>query len=363
MTLEDQKENKDLGINNPIWIAPNGHLLDIHFKAKFDLKKIKNSYPNLWRYEDAIAIDQKKGIVSFNEGFTPLEKIVIAGKNVFIKQEQLFGTGSYKDRGACTLITKAKQLGIKKVVQDSSGNAGCAIAAYAAKAKISCEIFLPENTSSNKIYQIQAYGAKITKVEGNRNDTAVAAWAAAQKDYYASHCYNPWFFEGTKTFAFEVCEQLNWKSPDAVVLPAGNGTLVIGCYIGFNQLAEAGIISKIPKIIAVQAQACAPLYQKFFNINTPEQTYGTTIAEGIAVENPPRGKQIIEAVMNTGGTMITVTDDKITNSWKKMAQMGYYIEPTSAATISGLEKYIEQTNDQVIVSLFSGHGLKGKSLI
>lgn len=362
MTLEDQKEKKDLGINNPLWIAPNGQLLDINFEAKFDINKIKNKYPNLWRYEDAIAINQNLGIVSFNEGFTPLEKIKIAGIDTFIKQEQLFGTGSYKDRGATTLITKAKQLGIKKVVQDSSGNAGCAIAAYAAKAGITCEIFLPENTSSNKIYQMQAYGATINKVKGNRNDTAIAAWQAAQTNYYASHCYNPWFFEGTKTFAFEVCEQLNWKSPDAVVLPAGNGTLIIGCYIGFNQLAQAGIISKIPKIIAVQAQACAPLYHRFYHLDPSKLSFSSTIAEGIAVENPPRANQIMEAVTKTNGRIITVGEDEITNSWKKMAQMGYYIEPTSAATIGGLEKYIDQTNEQVIVSLFSGHGLKGKSL-
>ena len=131
MKLIEQDKNESFIIDVPIWISPNGNLLDIEIDAKFDLQKIKNAYPNLWRYEDAIAINQQEGIVSLNEGFTPIEKIKLNGKEVYIKHEQLFSTGSYKDRGATTLISKAKQLGVKKIVQDSSGNAGCAIAAYA----------------------------------------------------------------------------------------------------------------------------------------------------------------------------------------------------------------------------------------
>jgi len=363
MKLVEQNKNKNFSINEPIWISPNGNLLDIDFDAKFKLEKIKNAYPNLWRYEDAIAINQHKGIVSLNEGFTPIEKIKLNNKEVYIKHEQLFSTGSYKDRGATTLISKAKQLGIKKIVQDSSGNAGCAIAAYAAKAGIECEIYLPENTSTSKISQMLAYGAIINKIKGNRNDTSIAALNAAKQIYYASHCYNPWFFEGTKTFAFEVCEQLGWKSPDSVVLPAGNGTLILGCFIGFNQLANAGIINKIPKIIAIQTEACCPLYDSFFNVNSKDRKYSNnTIAEGIAIINAPRAEQIINAVKVTNGTFIKVSELEIKNAWIKIAAMGNYIEPTSAATIAGLEKYVLSSFDQIIVSLFSGHGLKSKSL-
>lgn len=365
MTLVDNISQKTFSIDEPIWISPNGGLLDIEFEGKFDLNKIKNMPSTLWRYGDAIAIDQSKGIVSFNEGFTPIEKILINNKTVYIKHEQLFSTGSYKDRGATTLISKAKQLGINKVVQDSSGNAGCAIAAYAAKAKIACEIFLPANTSDSKTNQMQAYGATITKVAGVRKDAANAALIAAKTNYYASHCYNPWFFEGTKTFAFEVCEQLNWKSPDYVILPAGNGTLIIGCYIGFKQLADAGIINKTPKLIAVQTEVCAPLYHTFFNTTPNEPFSNDTLAEGIAIENPPRAKQIIEAIKNTNGTFIKVNDLETKNAWKLMALEGNYIEPTSAATIAGVEKFVANfdTNNKIIVSLFSGHGLKSKSLI
>lgn len=357
MNLIAYKSKQVFSINDSICILPNNDLLDISFEAKFDKRKIKNAYPNLWRYKDAIAINQSKGIVSLNEGFTPLQKIKLNKKEVYIKHEHLFSTGSYKDRGATTLISKAKQLGIKQVIQDSSGNAGCAIAAYAAQAKIKCEIFLAANTNINKIKQMQAYGARIIKVNGNRNDVSIAALHAAKTKYYASHCYNPWFFEGTKTFAFEICEQLSWKSPDAVVLPAGNGTLILGCHIGFNQLAQAGIINKIPKIIAVQTELCSPLYHNFFNLDySPSQV--KSIAEGIAVEKPPRAEQILFAVKNTLGTFIIVNENEIKEAWKKIANKGSYIEYTSAATIAGLEKYISQTNDETIVSLFSGHGLK-----
>ncbi|MCF8428611.1 MAG: threonine synthase [Bacteroidia bacterium] len=362
MKLVNLDKNESFSINESIWISPNGNLLDIEFDAKFNLEKIKNAYPNLWRYEDAIAIDQKEGIVSLNEGFTPIEKIKLNKKEVYIKHEQLFSTGSYKDRGATTLISKAKQLGIKKIVQDSSGNAGCAIAAYAAKAQISCEIYLPENTSNSKISQMLAYGATINKIKGDRNDTSIAAWEAAKSTYYASHCYNPWFFEGTKTFAFEVCEQLGWKSPDSLVLPAGNGTLIIGCYIGFSQLLKAGIINKMPKIIAIQTAVCSPLFDNFYNIKNNKYS-SNTIAEGIAIQNAPRAKQILNAVKATSGIFIKVNDTETKNAWIKIASMGNYIEPTSAATIAGLEKYIVGSFDETIVSLFSGHGLKSKSLI
>lgn len=364
MKLYEPISKKQFDVDTPIWIAPNHQLLNIQFQAKFNINKMAKRPKTLWRYNEAIAIEQNQGIVSMQEGFTPLEPLTINGKKVYIKHEHLFSTGSYKDRGATTLITKAKQLGIQQIVQDSSGNAGCAIAAYAAKANIQCNIYLPESTSANKIAQIQAYGATITKIGGDRAATANATLEAAKKIYYASHSYNPWFFEGTKTFAFEVCEQLGWKSPDAIVLPAGNGTLIIGCFIGFNQLAEAGIITKIPKIIAVQATACNPLYRMFHEQldEIPDIVSTETYAEGIAITKPIRGKEIVSCVRQTNGTFIAIEELDIKAAWKEMALMGNYIEPTSAATIAGLKQYITNNNAKIVVSLFSGHGLKSKPL-
>jgi len=348
-------------LDDPRWKCDCGHVLDIEHEACFDPDRIKERKPTQWRYREAIPLEHDKNIVSFDEGFTPLVDIEIDGKRVLIKQDHLFPSGSYKDRGASVLISKVKELGISRVVEDSSGNAGCAIAAYCARAGIECEIFVPADTSVGKIAQIQLYGARINRIPGTREDAAEAAFEAAEKDYYVSHSWNPFFFHGTKTFAFEVCEQLGWKSPDSLVLPAGNGTLLLGAYIGFNELMRAGIIDRIPRLVAVQSASCAPLYKAFKeNLETiPKIEKGETIAEGIAIAEPVRGKQIIEAVKKSGGEFIVVSDSEIEGSLKDVCGRGFFIEPTSAATIAGLCKYLKESRpDEVIVSVFTGHGLK-----
>ena len=348
-------------INDKRWKCDCGYMLDIDFQPVFDLEKIKTRQPTMWRYREAIPIGDDANIISFDEGFTPLTEVDFDGKHVLIKQDHLFQTGSYKDRGASVLISKVNELRIGKVVEDSSGNAGCAIAAYCAKAEIGCEIFVPEATSAGKIAQIQYYGAKLNRVPGTREDTAAAVLEAAAKDYYASHSWNPFFFHGTKTFAFEVCEQLGWKAPDSIVLPVGNGTLLLGCHIGFEELLSASIVEKMPKIIAVQSAHCAPLYKAFKDNSDsiPPIETKETIAEGIAIAEPIRGKQIIEAVRNSGGSFITVDESEIKESLKEICEKGFYIEPTSAATIAGLKSYLaESDSDEVVVSVFTGHGLK-----
>lgn len=344
-----------------IWQSAEKNLLDLEFNAAFTIDNISNSKPTMWRYREAIPILLDKHIVSMQEGFTPLVYIDFNGKKVGIKQEQLFSTGSYKDRGASVLLSHIKSLGIQKIIQDSSGNAGCAVAAYAALANIDCTIYVQKNTKPSKIAQMQAYGATIISIDGTRENVSEAALIAAQTTYYASHSWNPYFFEGTKTFAYEICEQLGWKAPDSVVLPAGNGTLIIGCYIGFMDLLKAGVIHKMPKIIAIQSQNCNPLEHAFANnliTYTPIPTL-PTIAEGIAIAKPIRGNQLLNYVRESKGEFMTVTEAEITSAWKECAAKGFYIETTSAATIAGLKKYIQNHPEEEIISLFSGHGLKG----
>lgn len=351
--------------STPIWQSPEGNMLDLSFEASFNPTMITSRKPNLWRYREAIPIPLDQHIVSVSEGFTPLVYLDIKGKKVGIKQEQLFSTGSYKDRGATVLMSHIRSLGIRHIVQDSSGNAGCAIAAYAAMANISCTIYLQTQTAPSKVAQIRAYGASVKFINGTREDVAEATKIAAEQTYYASHSWNPFFFQGTKTFAYEVCEQLGWKAPDSVVLPAGNGTLIIGCYIGFTDLLKAGIISKMPKLIAIQSENCSPLAQAFYGNQKDYSLYESTptLAEGIAIKNPIRGNQLLQMVKETLGDFITVTEDEITAAWKDCATKGYYIEPTSAATIAGLQKYITGYPHETIISLFSGHGLKSTDTI
>jgi len=314
----------------------------------------------MWRYREALPIKNDEHIISFDEGFTPLTREEFAGKKVLLKQDHLFPSGSYKDRGASVLVSKLKELGIKKVVEDSSGNAGAAIAAYCAKARIECHIYVPENTSSEKLKQIERYGAHLYKIPGTREDTAKAAVHQAQTTYYASHYWNPYFFHGTKTCIFEIVEQLGWMAPDILIIPVGNGTLLYGTFIGLKELQRDNIIHKIPKIIGVQAENCAPLeYALKTNDNTLANYKRTkeTIAEGIAITDPVRIKDIIHAVKETNGEIITVKEREIRSALYDACLKGYYIEPTSAVSIAGFKKYPMKQKEVVVLPL-TGHGLK-----
>lgn len=361
MKLICRKCGKTYSSDEPIWKCVCGLVLDIEFEPVFDLDEIKKRKPTLWRYREAIPVQSDASIVSFDEGFTPLAEVDFGGKTVLIKQDQLFVTGSFKDRGASVLVSKIKELGIREIVEDSSGNAGSAISAYCARAGIDCHIFIPEDTAAGKVAQIQHYGAKLNRIPGTREDTAAAARQMAKNIYYASHSWNPFFFQGTKTFAFEVCEQLGWKSPDTVVLPVGNGTLLLGAAIGFSELLAAGITDKTPRIIAVQSENCAPLYRAFWEnlAEVPVIEKKETLAEGIAVACPVRGNQIVAAVKQSGGDFLAVSDTEIKTSLKEIGQKGYFIEPTSAVVIAGIKEYLPASSTgEVIVSVFTGHGLK-----
>ncbi|HEY50333.1 MAG TPA: threonine synthase [Dehalococcoidia bacterium] len=348
-------------LDEPVWRCDCGGILDIDFTPLFNLARIKRRRPTIWRYREAIPLDHDANIVSLDEGFTPLMEITIGGKTVFIKQDHLFPTGSYKDRGASVLVSKVKELGVTEVVEDSSGNAGSAIAAYCARASVKCHIYVPQNTSAGKLAQIQLYGAELHQVPGTREDTAQAALGAAEKRYYASHAWNPFFFQGTKTFAFEVSEQLGWKPPDTVILPVGNGTLLLGAYIGFRELLQAGVIDRMPRIIGVQAENCAPLYRAYQQnrAEVPPVENRETLAEGIAIARPVRGRQILDAIRQTKGQILAVSEDEIGKALGEICRQGYYIEPTSAATIAGIKEYLPGSSPgEVIVSVFTGHGLK-----
>lgn len=350
-------------LNEPLWRCRCGGLLDVEFQPRFERKKIKRRKPTMWRYREAIPIEKDSDIVSFDEGFTPLIKIPISGRLIWVKQEQLFPTGSYKDRGSSVLVSQIKSLKLSHIAEDSSGNAGSSISAYCAKIGVSCDIYVPESTLPGKLAQVELYGARLHLVPGNREDTASAVMEAAKTHYYASHSWNPFFFQGVKTFAYEICEQLDWKAPDTIILPVGNGSLLLGAAIGFNDLLRAGIISTLPRLIAIQAENCAPLFQAFKN-NLPELPRLDclkTVAEGIAIAAPIRWKHILKAITASGGDMIAVREDAINSALYDICRSGFYIEPTSAVAIAGVREYLKHEHPkqkEVIISVFTGHGLK-----
>lgn len=345
------------------WRCDCGALLDVAFKPVFDLARIARRKPTMWRYREAIPIRDDAHIVSFDEGFTPLIPIDFNfnGREVLVKQDHLFPTGSYKDRGASALVSKIRELGIDHVVEDSSGNAGSAIAAYCARAGVRCDIFAPASTAAGKLAQIQNYGAALHQISGSREDVARAALEAARQTYYASHAWNPFFLQGTKTFAFEVCEQLGWRAPDAVILPVGNGTLLLGAYLGFEELLTAGVIAQRPRIVAVQAANCAPLHRAFQEGREAPAPIDlqATWAEGIAIAEPIRGAQILRAVRESEGYFVSVSENEIVRALRAACRQGFYVEPTAAATLAGVRQYARQAPaGERFVSVITGHGLK-----
>lgn len=290
------------------------------------------------------------GSVSLGEVKTPMLKRVLQGRVVYLKIDYVQPTGSFKDRGAYVMINKLKELGITEVVEDSSGNAGAAIAGYCAAAGIKCNIYLPENTSAGKIKQISAYQAHVIKVPGTRDDVAKAVLTAAKSRYYASHVYNPLFFEGTKSLAYEINEQVG--VPDCIVVPVGNGTMLLGVYQGFKE------IGKLPRIIAVQSENCAPVFSKYQSRSLGEVK--ATVAEGIAVGTPKRIDEMIAAIRESHGDIITVDDESVMDAQKMLSAMGIYTEATSGAAVAGFLKYfdVRDSHQFTVVVPLTGSGLK-----
>ncbi|MFK0254475.1 pyridoxal-phosphate dependent enzyme [Streptomyces sp. NPDC090445] len=286
--------------------------------------------PNsLWRYGSALPLPGAFS-VTLSEGNTPL---VPLAERIHAKLDFLMPTGSFKDRGAVMLVELARRLGPERVIADSSGNAGTAVAAYCARAGLSCEIFVPEGTSAKKTEQMRAHGAAVRVVPGGREATAEAARAEADLPgvFYASHVYNPYFLHGTKTYAYEVWEGLGGRLPEALVVPVGNGTLLLGAALAVEELARRGV--RPPALIAVQAAAVSPLAAAFEagaeEADAVEQL--PTLAEGIAIPAPPRARQILAAVRKSGGTFLTVSEEALRAAQRDLAGRGLFVEPTAAA--------------------------------
>jgi len=304
-----------------------------------DLAALRDRPQSLWRYREALPVAEVADL-SMGEGMTPL--LAAPGSpGVAVKVDYLMPTGSFKDRGAVLLAALAAHLGVTRMVADSSGNAGTAIAAYAARAGIVCDVYVPASASAGKLAQLHAYGARVHRIDGTREDTAAAAAKAVGHPgvFYASHVYSPVFLHGTKTYLFEIWEQLGGKLPEVLVLPAGNGTLVLGCYLGCLELRAAGLIDTLPRIVAVQAAGCAPLAAAMRDGAAAPDDAPTsgTIAEGIAIARPARGAQILAAVRDTGGSIVTVTDDQITAAGAELARSGFYVEPTASVCWAALQ--------------------------
>lgn len=298
------------------------------------------------------SMDEVHSEITLGEVETPLLPLKVGKLDVLLKLENLQPTGSFKDRGAHTLINEIHHLGIKKIALDSAGNAGASIAAYAAAAGIECTVYVPDDISPEMNKQIEAYGAKIVKVPNGRMSACAAVKKNLGDAYYASHVYNPLFFEGMRSMAKEMYKQLGNKTPEYIFMPVGNGTMMIGLYLGFMELG------RLPHFVAVQSSKCAPLYEAFKVVD--EQPKKTTIAHAIRIERPKRITTMLEILKQTGGDVVTVEDTEILKAKKYLGSKGVYVEMTSAAALAGAEKFFaggKPDNYRVVIPM-TGSGLK-----
>jgi len=322
---------------------------------------------SLWRYQKAL-VHQGSVPISLGEGWTPLVDGDWRGRAVQWKCEFVSISGSFKDRGVAVMINHLLTNSVTHVAEDSSGNAGAAVATYAAAAKLPCRIYVPAHTSPGKITQIAATGAEVIRIPGPRQAVAEAAMADSSGYFYASHNWDPAFLDGIKTVGYEIWEQTGFGVPDAVVAPTGSGSNLLGCFRAFSELRAAGEIDRLPRLYGAQSENCEPLARAF---ETGADTYvevatRASIAEGIAVSRPIRSRAVLAAVRESGGEIHAVPEASIAVAHARLARSGLYVEPTSATAVALLERLLGDGTiggtDKVVVIL-TGSGLKAGELI
>ena len=326
---------------------------------------IENSEPGLWRYAAALPPLGKSQRLRLGEVMTPLVASELYGVPVYLKLDYLLPTGSYKDRGASVLMSVLRKNGIKQVMDDSSGNAGAAAAAYAAAAGIECTIYTPAKNSPAKLAQIQAYGATLVAIEGSRQMVADAVLNKAETAFYASHVWHPLYPAGVATLGFEIWEQLGHRLPAAVAVPAGQGSLVLGLARAFEALSKGRHSVCQPAIVAVQTKAFPALVNSFES--APPRSAATpdvgTIAEGIACVKPLREAAVLAALRRGQGRAIAVSESEIKDALLTLAKAGFYVEPTSAVAAAGFNRAKLDPASGPIVIVLTGSGMKATERI
>lgn len=313
----------------------------------------------LRRFRHALPLPPEAEFISLGEGDTPLVPLTIQGRVIHFKCEQLNPTGSFKDRGTAVLVSALSYAGVNEVVEDSSGNAGASLAAYAAYAGIKARVFVPAYASGPKRRQIEAYGAQVVPVPGFRSAATEAVFNKVEKGaVYASHAYHPHGLAGMATIAFELFEQLG-VAPGTVLMPVGQGSLMLGLDLGFRALIKTGRVRQLPQLIAVQALACAPIWGKYHSGTSDVDLVkeGDSLAEGIRIWHPLRLESVLQAVERSKGEVVAVEEGAILDGFHQLARRGFYVEPTSAVVWPALLSLWEKMRNPVVVIL-TGSGFK-----
>jgi threonine synthase len=328
--------------------------------VRYDLDAVRSSWtreslaqakPDLWRYWPVLPVNRRESIVSLGEGMTPLIETkrlgaAVGAQDLWVKDEGLNPTASFKARGMSAAISMARELGITKIAVPSAGNAASAAAAYSAAAGIECHIFMPIDVPQANFIECKALGAHVTLVNGLIGDCAKIVTERKDKEgwFDVSTLKEPYRIEGKKTMGYEVAEQFAWHLPDAIFYPTGGGVGLIGMWKAFDEMETLGWIgNQRPKMIAVQAAGCQPIVRAFERGDQRAEFWhdATTVASGLRVPRPLGDKLILDALRDSGGAAIAVNDDELIDAGIELASReGMFVAPEGAACIPALRKLL-----------------------
>ncbi len=343
-------------------------------KAAATLKKedLKGRETSLWRYKELLPVQDDENIVSLGEGLTPLIPVKKAGAkadiaNLYIKDEGVIPTGTFKARGAAVGVSRAKELGVKSLAMPTNGNAGAAWSVYSAKAGIKANIIMPEDAPSITRNECAATGASLYLVKGLISDCGKIVAASIKKNgwFDASTLKEPYRIEGKKTMGLEIAEQFGWDLPDVILYPTGGGVGIIGIYKALSELKEMGWIKgDLPRLVAVQAEGCSPIV-KAFNENKAESEFfenSKTIAFGINVPKALGDFLVLDAIYKTGGCAKAVNDAQILEALKELAALeGAFVCPEGASLYAAAKQLRKENwikDGERVVLLNTGAGIK-----
>jgi threonine synthase len=349
--------------------------------ARYDLEKVREAMTkrelvgrvsSMWRYFELMPVRERRNIVSLGEGWTPLTEAsrlggVVGVEDLWIKDEGIIPTGSFKARGLSAAISKAKELGIRRVAMPSAGNAAGAMAAYGARAGMEVYVFMPEDAPKVNAVESEVVGAKVVLVKGLISDAGKLVREGNKEMgwFNVATLGEPYRVEGKKTMGLEVAEQLDWNLPDVIIYPTGGGTGIIGMWKVFDELEEMGWIgSERPRMISVQAEGCSPIPKAYEEGKEESEFFqnASTIATGLRVPKALGDFLILRAVRESEGTALAVTDEEIMADVGLMARNeGLFPCPEGAATLSALRHMIadgEVDRDERVVLFNTGSGLK-----
>lgn len=350
----------------PLRCPITGEPLEYSDLPFFDVSSIDRNQPGLWRYRAMLpVIAEHRSLITLGEGWTPLLRDRWNGQDVYWKSDAFMPTGSYKDRGVSVMVNWLAGWDVDVVVDDSSGNAGASLACYAARAGMEAWIYVPASAPMPKRSQIAIYGADLIEVPGPRENAAKAAYNATRNSRdtaYASHAWHPAFLLGQMTSAWEIWEQLDYQVPDWIISPTGHGGTLLGAWRGFQHLQRCGLITKLPRLVAVQITPFTAIYDAFhndWNRVRPHSIQSKVSADGIAISHPVRDATLLAALNRSRGTAVAVTDEDVMATHEQLARRGLFVEPTSATVAVALDQLRGVIKpDETVVCVLTGHGLK-----